>query len=275
MINKLPQHEVDPRKVQLRKACLERLQGKYEYTYAYADTIAIVRKLPWREIPGLRYWLLGGLHLAQLIPSLPSLLVTFLNYLRGKPLRSYRDYVFFPHSSQPNPQLVDNFQQDLQFGLQRVIGVNPVVLRLVSDQMPLPETLSVPEVERVFAAQVTGIDYKSAVAQKRVYVLDYADLAVLQENPGYIDGGRKQHTTTPIVVLFQQSDGTLLPIAIQLDQAEGGNHKIYSASDGNLMESRKDFRSDRGRQPPHSLYACHPHSLCDGSHYHGLTQAAA
>jgi arachidonate 15-lipoxygenase len=241
MLNKLPQHETDARLSQQRRAHLQCMQAKYEYAYDYANTIAIVRKLPWREIPGIRYWFLAALNLAQLIPSLPSLLLTFLRYWRGKPLAGYRDYVFFPLSPQPNPQLVENFQQDLQFGLQRVVGVNPVVLRAVSLQKPLPEEVSAPEIERIFAEHVAEITYHNAIAQRRVYVLDYAVLAVLQKNPGDIDGGRKQYITTPIVVLFLQGDGTLRPIAIQLDQGSGGNKKIYTPRDGNLWLAAKTF----------------------------------
>lgn len=241
MINKLPQDETDGRRLQARHAHLQRMQGLYQYTYEYAQTIAIARKLPWREFPGLRYWLLGGLNLALLIPSLPGLLVKFLRYLLGKPLASYRDYVFYPRSPQPNPQLVETFQQDLQFGLQRVAGVNPLVLRAVTPQKPLPAAISAAEVERIFTEQVTTINYPDAVAQTRVYVLDYAVLAILQQNPGHIDGGRKQHITTPIVVVFQQDDGTLRPIAIQLDQSSGGNKTIYTASDGNLWLAAKTF----------------------------------
>ena len=83
MINKLPQHETAGRASQRRRAHLHQMQARYEYAYEYARTIAVVRKLPWREIPGLRYWLLGGLHLAQLIPSLPSLLMTVLRHMLG------------------------------------------------------------------------------------------------------------------------------------------------------------------------------------------------
>ncbi|MES2625373.1 MAG: lipoxygenase family protein [Pseudomonadota bacterium] len=240
MINKLPQHEAAS-KAEQRKADLHRLQARYEYTYEYANTIAIVRKVPWREFPGLRYWFTAALNLAHLIPSLPSLLRTVLHYLSGNPIKNYRDYVFYPRSPQPNPQLFDNFQQDLQFGLQRVIGCNPVVLRAVSQQQPLPGNLSVFALQQIFSEHVPGVDYQTAVAQKRVYVLDYAVLAVLQQNPGYIDGGHKQHVTTPIVVLFQQDDGTLRPLAIQLDQAERGNRKIYTTKDGNLWQLAKTF----------------------------------
>jgi arachidonate 15-lipoxygenase len=241
MINTLPQHETDERRLQRRRAHLHIMQAKYEYAYEYADTIAVVRKLPFREIPGLRYWLLAGLNLAQLLPSVPSLLMTFVRYLLGRPLARYRDYVFYPFSPQPNPQLVENFQEDIPFGLQRVIGVNPVVLRAVSERQPLPEPLSAAAIGRIFADQVSGITYDDAVAQKRLYVLDYAMLAVLQRNPGQIDGGRKQHITTPIVVLFQQDDGLLRPLAIQLEQSADGNQNIYSAGDGNLWLAAKTF----------------------------------
>lgn len=98
MMNKLPQQEENKRTVESRKNFLLRRQAQYQYTYEYANTIAVVRKLPCREIPGLGYWLRGGINLLQLIPSLPSLLVTYMRYLLGKPMKGYRDYIFYPFS---------------------------------------------------------------------------------------------------------------------------------------------------------------------------------
>ncbi|SDY02899.1 lipoxygenase family protein [Nitrosomonas sp. Nm58] len=239
-MNKLPQNEENIRKIENRKNYLLDMQAKYQYAYEYANTIAVVRKLPCREIPGIGYWLRGGLNLLQLIPSLPSLLATYLRYLLGKPMESYQDYVFYPFSP-PNPDLVDSFQQDLIFGLQRVIGVNPVVLRAVTHQHPLPEKLSEFQMRRIFEDQIDEIDYAAAIEQKRVYVLDYAALDILQLNPGHIDGGRKQYVTTPIVVLFLQSDGMLRPIAIQLYQDPGPDNPIYTSKDGNLWLAAKMF----------------------------------
>jgi len=226
-MNKLPQHEENSHAVENRKSYLLHRQTQYQYAYEYAHTIAVVRKLPCREIPGIGYWLRGGINLLQLIPSLPSLLVTFSRYLLGKPLENYQDYVFYPFSP-PNPRLVDTFQQDLTFGLQRVIGVNPVVLRAVTRQNPLPTALPESEIRRIFAEQITEVDYAAALEQKRVYALDYASLEILQQNPGSIDGGRKQYVTTPIVVLFLQSDGLLQPLAIQLYQDARPDNPVYT-----------------------------------------------
>ena len=239
MSNKLPQNEENTGKED-RKNYLLRRQAEYQYAYEYANTIAVARKLPWREIPGIGYWLRGGINLLRLIPSLPSLSVTFLRYLLGKPMESYRDYVFFP-ASPPNPDLVSSFQQDLIFGLQRVIGVNPVVLRAVTRQNPLPEKLPESEIRQIFEEQVDEIDYAAATEQKRVYVLDYAALDILQLNPGYIDGGQKQYVTTPLVVLFLQSDGMLRPIAVQLYQDSRPDNSIYTPKDGNLWLAAKMF----------------------------------
>lgn len=240
-MNKLPQKEENTRKSENRKKYLQRMQAEYEYMYEYANTIAIARKLPWREIPGLGYWIRGGMNLLLLIPSLPNLLMTFLRYLFGRPLTSYRDYVFFPLSPQPNPELVDNFQHDLIFGLQRVVGVNPVILRALTQQQPLPEKLAEPEIHRIFSEQIDEIDYATAIQQKRLYILDYAVLDILQQNPGHIDGNRKQHITTPIVVLFLQPDGILRPIAIQLYQEPAADNPIYTNKDGNLWLAAKAF----------------------------------
>ncbi|SEM72105.1 lipoxygenase family protein [Nitrosomonas marina] len=240
-MNRLPQHEDNARRVEKRRAYLQRMQAAYEYIYEYAETIAIVRKLPWREIPGLGYWIRGGLNLLLLVPSLPGLFLKYIRYLLGKPLNSYRDFVFYPLSPQPYPKLVDNFQHDLIFGLQRVSGVNPVVLRAVTRQQPLPKNLPEPELHRIFTEHIDEIDYATAVTQKRVYILDYAALGVLQQQPGEIDGGCKQYVTTPIVALFQQPDGMLRPIAIQLQQESAAENPIYTPADGNLWLAAKTF----------------------------------
>ncbi len=241
MNSKLPQKEENIQKSKNRKDDLRHMQSKYEYAYEYANTIAVVRKLPCREFPGLNYFFRGGMNILKLTPSIPSLLVTIFRYLLGKPLKNYRDYIFYPNSPQPNPDLIDNFQQDLSFGLQRVMGVNPVVIRAVTKQQALPEKISETEIHRIFNEQINELDYQSAVDKKRVYFLDYAALDVLQQNPGQIDGGRKQYITTPIVVLFQQPDGMLKPIAIQLYQTNGTGNPIYTAKDGNHWLAAKTF----------------------------------
>ena len=127
------------------------------------------------------------------------------------------------------------------FGLQRVIGVNPGVLRAITSRQPLPEKLPESDIRHIIDTQIDEIDYAAAVEQKRLYILDYALLEVLKKNPGHIDGGQKQHITTPIVVLFQQSDGMLRPIAIQLYQDAGPDNPIYTANDGNLWLAAKTF----------------------------------
>ncbi len=241
MANKLPQNEENQRNSQKRKNYLLRMQELYQYSYEYADTIAVVRKLPCREIPGLRYWFGLSTNLLLLIPSIPNIVMTVIRYLIGKPLTGYGDYVFYPLSPRPDEDVIENFQHDRQFGLQRVMGVNPVVLRAVSDQQPLPQNLPATEIRRIFDEQISEIDYLTAVDKKRVYILDYASLDVLQKNPGTIDGGRKQYITTPIVVLFQNSDGILQPVAIQLHQDSTKNNRLYTARDGNHWLAAKTF----------------------------------
>ena len=93
-MNKLPQHEDNRRKVENRKNYLLERQAQYQYAYEYANTIAVVRKLPYREIPGVGYWLRGGLNLLRLIPSLPSLAVTYLRHLFGKPWKVIKTMFF-------------------------------------------------------------------------------------------------------------------------------------------------------------------------------------
>lgn len=237
----LPQKETVSAKSEKRRSELRRMQAKYQYAYEYANTIATVKTLPWRERPGPLYWLRLSMNLLWLVPNLPNITVTVLRYLVGRGLERYRDYVFYPLAPQPDPDLVNNFQDDKIFGLQRVMGVNPVVLRAVTEQQRLPENLSEHEIQRVFAEQVEDLDYATAIAQKRLYVLDYPVLEILRKNPGTIDGGRKQHTAAPIVVLFMRPDGILRPIAIQLHQKPGTDNPIYTPKDGNLWLMAKTF----------------------------------
>ena len=95
MKNNLPQNE---RNSQLRTKYLQGMQEKYQYAYEYSETIAVVRKLPWREFPGFRYLILSAKNLLWLIPSLPSLSAKFIRYLLGGSLQNYRDFVFYPLS---------------------------------------------------------------------------------------------------------------------------------------------------------------------------------
>lgn len=241
MVNTLPQNVSSTPQSKKRARYLLHMQKKYQYVYEFSETIAVVRKLPWCEFPGFGYLFRAGMNLILLVPSLPSLTLAFLGYLFGRPLKNYRDYIFYPYSPQPRTGLVNDFQQDRLFGLQRVIGVNPGVLRAVTPQQPLPEKLSESAVRHIIDEQIDELDYAAVVEQKRLYILDYGVLDVLQKNPGHIDGGQKQHITSPIVVLLQQSDGMLRPIAIQLYQDAGPDNPIYTANDGNLWLAAKTF----------------------------------
>lgn len=241
MVNTLPQKENNITQSRKRIRYLQRMQSKYEYAYEFSETIAVVRKLPWRELPGLYYLIRAAMNLFLLVPSMPSLIRTVLRYILGRPLENYQDYIFYPRSPLPKQEVIHDFQQDLQFGLQRVVGVNPAIFRAVSSKQPLPDKISEPDVRRIYAEQINEPHYAAAVSQKRLYVLDYSVLDILQQNTGQIDGGRKQYVTTPIVVLFQQTDGLLLPLAIQLYQDDRPDNPVYSAKDGNLWIAAKTF----------------------------------
>ncbi|MEY3218802.1 MAG: hypothetical protein RIT27_159 [Pseudomonadota bacterium] len=214
-----------------RQAFLNKMRQLYAYQYSYNQTIATIVKLPQEEKADCAYQFGALKHLSGLIPSLPRIIATQFKQWFKIPIRSYQDYLFFGRSSFVDTRFLDNFYSDTYFGLQRVIGINHVLLQGISKTEDLPDNFDLNRLKENFSKIVSHADYETAFREQRLFYLNYQMLQGLVEHQGEY-AGRIQYVTAPLVLFYRQDNGTLQPIAIQLNQLPCANNPLFLPFDG-------------------------------------------
>jgi hypothetical protein len=131
-------------------------------------------------------------------------------------IEHYRSF-YLPSNT---PSVASRWQQDAEFGRQRLAGVNPAFIQVCRK---LPENLPVTE------AQVAGLlgpahSLRSLADHDRLYITDYW---VLEGIPA--QAGRRM--PAPISLLWVDDDDDLMPIAAQLSQTPGPEAPIFTPED--------------------------------------------
>jgi len=112
----------------------------------------------------------------------------------------------------PVPGIAYNFQDDGEFARLRVQGPNNMLITAAGDALPANFPLSAKQ----YAAVVNGDTLDRALADGRLFLLDYKDLAVL--DPGTWKGEAK-YVGQPIALFAVPPGGSsLVPVAIQCGQ---------------------------------------------------------
>ncbi|XP_076345083.1 polyunsaturated fatty acid lipoxygenase ALOX15B-like isoform X2 [Tachypleus tridentatus] len=117
------------------------------------------------------------------------------------------------------PKCIDYWREDWWFGLQRLQGCNPVVIKLCTEiplKFGVQSTLIEPFLE--------GMTLAEALAKKRIFIIDYW---ILKDVP--CKDGRT--LPAPIALFYMNKSNVLLPIAIQLFQRKGPNNPVFLCSD--------------------------------------------
>jgi hypothetical protein len=118
------------------------------------------------------------------------------------------------------PSVASRWDQDAEFGRQRLAGVNPAFIRLCRK---LPENLPVTDAQ-VADLLGPGDSLRSLADEHRLYMADYSILEGIPVREG-------RFMTSPIV-LFQVDDADkLMPIAAQLSQKPGPDAPVYTPQD--------------------------------------------
>ncbi|EDM80620.1 Arachidonate 15-lipoxygenase [Plesiocystis pacifica SIR-1] len=129
------------------------------------------------------------------------------------------------------PEVSSTTLTDAEFARMRVAGPNPLLLSGVD---ALPDNFPVDAAR--FEA-LTGVALADALAQRRVYVADWAPLTAM--TPGSFPAGRKY--VSPGLALFAAvGEGRkLTPVAIQCGQEPGNSTPVHYADDGDVWELAK------------------------------------
>ena len=173
---------------------------------------------------------------SKLIFSLPNL---FLTLLKDYPYKKFKDYLFFNISSYPNPEFIDNFQQDVYLGLQRVAGINPVIIQGLTQENGLPENFKAQDIVN----KLTPQSYEQALEEGRLYLTDYSMLQPIADSFVEEEGYRK-YVTAPIALYYRQDNGLLKPLGIQLygtKPTDNNTNPIYTPEDGTDWLMAKTF----------------------------------
>ncbi len=112
----------------------------------------------------------------------------------------------------PVPGIAWNFQDDGEFAALRVQGPNAMLIAAAGDTLPANFPLS----EAQYAAVVNGDTLADALAEGRLFMLDYAVLATLQAGSW---GGLAKYAWQPLALFAVPPGGSsLVPVAIQCGQ---------------------------------------------------------
>ena len=114
---------------------------------------------------------------------------------------------------------LDNWNDDVHFGLQRLTGTSIEVIELyrnISLNFPVTNELLEPVLE--------GLTIENAITQKRLFICDYSILKGLTSTEGRVQ-------CAPFGLFFVDKNGHLKPIAIQLFQDPGPDNPIFTPTD--------------------------------------------
>ncbi|MFN6469804.1 MAG: lipoxygenase family protein [Nostoc sp. SerVER01] len=133
------------------------------------------------------------------------------------------DEFFKPWTFFQKPEVAKNWQSDIEFGRQRLNGMNPVMIRKCKPGDINTDGNFAVNNEIINPVRGKDIDLTSALAENRLYILDYpifnkiitADLA---DQLG-------RYLQSPICLFYVDDQKQLVPVAIQLEEKTGAKNE--------------------------------------------------
>ncbi|MFZ4079604.1 MAG: lipoxygenase family protein [Pirellula sp.] len=178
---------------------------------------------------------LGGIGVSQSVHA--SSMADFKSIFRGVKL----------------PAVAANYRGDVEFGLKRLMGPNPVMIRQVSrfpDKFPVrqehfqralgalvanhqdalnPSNRSVQQPSWLSVCMSDSLE--RAGAEGRLFMLDYEEFQGVEQ--GSFPHGRKYLYAPMALFVSSLGGGPLLPLAIQCEQTPSKTNPIFTPADGN------------------------------------------
>ncbi|CAB3371080.1 Hypothetical predicted protein [Cloeon dipterum] len=131
--------------------------------------------------------------------------------------------IYHPDSTLHRPECTEYWTEDWWFGLQRVQGVNSVLISLCNE-IPAKLALEVDKVEPF----LEGYTLNDALQNKKLFIVD---LVLLNRAPCR---GEMPVMIAPIGLFYLNKKDELMPIAIQLFQEPSPTNPVYYPSDSRL-----------------------------------------
>lgn len=146
--------------------------------------------------------------------GLLSIFSTFNNWGR---IEEFHEF-FKPWTFLKKPYIADSWQDDTEFGSQRLTGINPALVRKCKPEDISPEGKFPVSDELVtpLLGKEKDVTLASALAGDRLYLLDYKifDSIVTDELADQL----ARYPMAPLCLLYVNDEKQLVPIAIQLQQ---------------------------------------------------------
>ncbi|XP_053388344.1 allene oxide synthase-lipoxygenase protein-like [Mercenaria mercenaria] len=117
------------------------------------------------------------------------------------------------------PSNLNRWRDDVLFGMQRLMCVNPDVISLCT---AIPEKLNVND--QILNPFLEGKTLNQALEEKKIFIIDYEILDGLPTKQGFV-------ISSPVALFYQRNDGKIVPIAIQLLQKPGTDNPVFLPSD--------------------------------------------
>ncbi|XP_050721605.1 allene oxide synthase-lipoxygenase protein-like isoform X3 [Eriocheir sinensis] len=117
------------------------------------------------------------------------------------------------------PGCIDVWKTDRWFGLQRLQGVNPQVIRLCK---AIPENLDV--TEETVSGLLEDLTLAEALEKNKIFLCDLE----ITDNLKCKDD---RELCSPLALFYLQKNNELMPVAIQLKQKKGPENPVYTPKD--------------------------------------------
>ena len=230
----LPQNETNEDK-STRFDYLNRQQQAYKYDYNYLEPLVLIDEVPAAENFSVQYIAERVAVTAEIVPNMLSARVkSFLD-----PLDDIQDYEDF-FTLLPLPEVAEVYQTDDSFAEQRLSGVNPLVLCLLSSDDDRAKVLeNIPSFKESFEPL---FHVSQELSAGNIYIADYTGNDSRYRGPSFVQGGThakgRKYLPKPMAFFWWRrygvSDrGKLVPIAIQLDS---NPNSLYTPFEKNPLD---------------------------------------
>lgn len=146
----------------------------------------------------------------------------------GERLEAYDKYYLW--GLRPRPSVADRWMTDAEFGRQRLDGINPHLVRRI-DRLPAAMGITAAALQ---GALPPGTTVRRLADEGRLFCVDYALLDGVPHPKG-------RFLVAPIVLLWVDERGQLLPLAIQLHQDKKAGPVFLPTDDGWLWLLARTF----------------------------------
>ncbi|XP_067223192.1 hydroperoxide isomerase ALOXE3-like [Chanodichthys erythropterus] len=131
--------------------------------------------------------------------------------------------ILFENRNKTFEYIQKHWDEDEFFGYQFLNGLNPMMIQRCSK---LPENF--PVTDDMVKDSLRGSSLEQEMKKGNIFLSDYK---MLDELVGNVVNGRQQYLTAPLVLLYCDPHGMMLPIAIQLKQKPSKENPIFLPTD--------------------------------------------